>query len=97
MQNRKRFWPIHFGFNRCTAFFWDDRHPNRCNKLLWPWQNVIYDPEPDSFGKLHHECYHEEVKSLWMREERAVREVWQDYLWCEHKGKLDAEASLKHS
>jgi hypothetical protein len=84
----KGFWPISIHLVRCRAIFWKtnfDKKRYGCGKLLWPWQDIVREYDPECGGcYVHHECHHRSVKELWEDSEILVRD-WEQELNCEHK------------
>lgn len=70
-----RVWPVSIGLRRCGAYLAD------CERLLWPWQDVVRKWDPECGGPLmHHECHHREQQRIWSDPD----ETWTDWLSCEH-------------
>jgi len=80
----KGYWPIpRPRVRRCWAFYGvDSASATHCHGLIWPWQDVVREYDPECGGALvHHRCHHFDREFLW-REDYGDR--WTDWLNCEH-------------
>ena len=80
----QRRWPVVFALRlrRCHAWRYDDEERRFCGRLIWPWQRLVREWDPECGGALvHHDCHHYATRSLW---EREYGEAWTSWLHCEH-------------
>lgn len=92
---RRRRWPLHFELhlNRCREGYFTPEPDYEfivCNGILWPWQDVIREWDPECGGPwVHHACHHRYWQSSNdMNKERHPDmydpERWREFLSCEH-------------
>ena len=85
----KGYWPISKPYvRRCRAFFESPYptvsvpEPRFCGRLIWPWQDVVREYDPECGGALvHHACHHRSTEYLWRAD---YGDRWTEWLSCEH-------------
>ena len=86
---RSGYWPVVLYLRRCRAIFLSPggtaASRERCDRLIWPWQDIRRTYDPECGGELrHHACLHRETQALW-QEPDDNQDHWKRWLSCEHR------------
>lgn len=79
-------WPVSVRAVRCRAVFVEgsiEKPVQECGRLIWPWQDVVREYDPECGGAVvHHECHHRATRAEWEPEYNAEWTIW---LNCAHR------------